>query len=115
MHCTRKLYSHEDGKSRELLVEYDQPVKDRLVYLVYNVYWHMWFKVPFLKPVARWINKTSIWWHNMRCDGKCGKRKDLNGDGKWEPACVYWGWDTHTDFRIYTLDNKNNYNVRYPL
>lgn len=124
----RKLYElARTGQETVLYVTYNQPAKDRIAFLIYQVYWRMWFKIPPLRPVARMIDRLSLIWHRRSCNNNCGKvrvrdvTRHFGGgafvpsSGRWIVTCTYLGWDIGTDEKIYRLDTKNNTEVRYPF
>lgn len=87
---------------------YDQPVKDRAIYLAYLAWWTAAWRV---KPLSWFIDNVVdpmlLRHHRRTCDNDCGKLT-WTVTGASESTCTRMPLSAVMDCKLYDLDNRNS-------
>lgn len=105
---TREMHSKNisgaaDEGWRTYYEVYEQPLKDRLVFLAYGA---VSSRKTFFK-VARALDKVAQYAHERHCSNDCGTATRKR-DGESIPTCSRLPLDVQADLEHFRLDMRNN-------
>lgn len=91
---------------------YDQPLRNRVHYLIYKAWWTTAWKVkPIDWVVDHLADPVREWWHKRSCDGMCTTWTYAEDGSSWT-GCELMPLSAAMDCKRYELDIKNNSNVK---